>query len=213
LYTGRVCYQGGYFSIFSTHTNHASNQYIMKTLYTPEKSGAFVVHGNITLISGQHNATYQKMHALIVELALAGPVKVLIGGNLYDHYGINYALAAATSHYEYILDTHIRLSRAETCYQMVELLNQTPADQTPSLVLDLLAPFHDESVPEREIDQLLFEAILELRRLNQRAKVVVSAYPGKNRPRLLTVLENVFDQIEQPRVLPLQPILQQALIG
>jgi len=185
----------------------------MEALYTPEESGAFVVHGHPILISGQRNATYQKMHALIVELALAGPVKVLIGGNHYDHYGINYALAAASSHYEYILDTHIHLSRAETCYQMVELLNQTPADQTPSLVLDLLAPFHDESVPEREINQLLFEAILELRRLNQRAKVVVSASPGKNRPRLLTVLENVFDQIEQPRVFPLQLVLQQALIG
>ena len=38
-----------------------------------------------------------------VELALAGPVKVLIGGNRYDHYQVNYALAAATPCYEQVL--------------------------------------------------------------------------------------------------------------
>lgn len=185
----------------------------MKVLPTPYKSRAFFDHGHIALITGQRSDTHHRLHALIVDLALAGPVKVLIGGNRYDHYGINYALAAATSHYEYILDAHIRLSRAETCYQMVELLNQTQADRIPSLVLDLLTPFHDESVPEREINQLLFEAILELRRLSQGALVAVSAYAGQNRPRLLKVLENALDQVEQPRVFLPQPTLQQALIG
>lgn len=185
----------------------------MKKSLKTDSSRVFVVHSHITLVTGQRSHTYQRMQALIVELALVNPVKVLIGGNRYDHYGINYALAAATSHYEYILDAHIRLSRAETCYQMVELLKRTPADQTPSLVLDLLAPFQDKSVPEREINQLLFEAILELRRLSQGAMVTVSANVGKNRPRLLKVLENVFDQVELPTVFLPQPISQQVLIG
>ncbi|MGD8406668.1 MAG: hypothetical protein PVJ21_23630 [Anaerolineales bacterium] len=186
---------------------------MMTALHTPEESGTFVVHEHITLINGQQNVTYQKMHALIVELALTGPIKVLIGRNRYDHYRINYALAAATSHYEYILGSHIRLSRAETCYQMVELLKQTPADPIPNLILDLLAPFHDESVSEREIDQLLFEAILELRRLNRRAMVTVSAHAGKNRPRLIKVLEKAFDQVEQPWVYQPQSMPQQVLVG
>jgi hypothetical protein len=204
---------GRFLSIFPARTNHAKNRQIMTALRIPEASWDFIVPGHITLISGQRNATYKKMHASIVELALAGPVRVLIGGNRYDHYGINYAVAAATSHYEYILDAHIRLSRAETCYQMVELLKQIPADRTPSLVLDLLAPFHDESVPEREINQLLFEAILELRRLSHEATVTVSAQAGQNRPRLLKVLENAFSQVEQPQVFQPQPIPQQVLIG
>jgi hypothetical protein len=185
----------------------------MTALHTPEESGTFVVHEPITLISGKRNAANKKMHALIVEFALESPVRILIGGNRYDHYGINYALAAATAHYEYILDAHIRLSRAETCYQMVELLKQTPADPIPSLILDLLAPFHDESVPEREINQLLFEAILELRRLSRGAMIAVSAHAGKNRPRLLKVLENTFNQVEQLRVSLPQPVPKQVLIG
>jgi hypothetical protein len=169
--------------------------------------------GIITLVTGPRCDTQRRMHARIVELALAGPVKVLIGGNRYDHYGINYALAAATSHYEYVLDNHVHLSRAETCYQMVELLSQTQADPVPCLVMDLLTTFYDEAVPEREIHQLLFEAILELRRLSRAAAVVASAHPEENRPRLLKVIKNAVDRVEGPQVSSLQPIQQQRLIG
>ncbi len=185
----------------------------MKESLKPGASIVSGVHNYITLVTGQRSYTNQRMQALIVELALEGPVKVLIGGNRYDHYGINYALATATSRYEHILEENLQLSRAETCYQMVELLNQTLADQTPSLVLDLLTPFQDESVPEREINQLLFEVILELRRLSRDAAVVVSAHTGQDRPRLLKVLENAVDRVECPPVYPLQPILQQSLVG
>ena len=152
------------------------------------------------------------MHTLIVELALAGPVKVLIGGRYYDHYRVNYALAAISPYYEHILDTHIHLSRAETCYQMVELLSQTEADMVPSLVLDLLTPFYDESIPDGEINQLLFEAILALKRLSQSTAITVSAHSGGNRPHLLKVLENALDRVEYPQVNPPQPVLQQGLI-
>jgi len=185
----------------------------MKTSLKTDLSRVFVIHHQIVLVTGQRSYTHQRMQALIVELALAGPVKLLIGGNRYDHYGINYALATATSHYEYILDSHIRLSRAETCYQMVELLNQTPADQTPSLILDLLMPFQDESVPEPEINQLLFKAILELRRLSRDATVLVSANKSQDRPRLLKVLEHAVDRIERPPVYSSQPILQPSFVG
>jgi hypothetical protein len=153
------------------------------------------------------------MHALIVELALAGPVKVLIGGNRYDHYRINYALAAATPCYEQVLQDHIRLSRAETCYQMVALLAGTQADPVPTLVLDLLATFYDEGVPEREVNQLLFEAVLELRRLSRGAPVAVSAHAGQDRPRLLKVLERAVDRIEGPQAPAFQFNRQPGLIG
>lgn len=185
----------------------------MKKSLKPDTSRVFVIRPQIKLVTGQSSYTHQRMQALIVEMALVGPVKVLIGGNRYDHYGINYALAASTSCYEYILGAHIRLSRAETCYQMVELLKQTPADQTPNLVLDLLMPFQDESVPDSEINQLLFEAILELRRLSQGAMVAVSAQEGKNRPHLLNVLEHALDRIELSAVRPFQPIPQHSYVG
>ena len=169
--------------------------------------------GITTLITGQRSYTHQRMHTLIVELALAGPVKVLIGGNRYDHYRINYALAAATPLYEYILAHHIHLSRAETCYQIVELLTQTQADPAPCLVLDLLTTFYDGGISEREIAQLLFETILQLRRLSRETAVTVSAYTEEKRPQLLKAIESAADQVERPPAPSFQPIRQPVLIG
>ena len=156
----------------------------------------------MTLITGQRNDTNQQMHLLIVEMALAGPVKVLICGNRYNHYEVNYALAATTGDYKRILAENIRLSRAETCYQMVELLHKVQADSTPVLALDFLSTFYEESLPEREIDQLLFEALLQLRRINQQAAVIISAHLGQKRLRLLKALENTVDRVEAPRFEP-----------
>lgn len=167
---------------------------------------------SITLVTGERGYTRQRMHTLIVQLALAGPVKLLIGGNRYNHYGVNYAIAAATPNYERILDEHIFLSRAETCYQMVELLIQTEADQTPVLVMDLLASFYDESARDREVNQLLFEAITHLRRLRKLAAVVVSAHPRDSRPRLLKVLAKAADHIETPPTQPPAPIRQHSYL-
>jgi len=166
----------------------------------------------ITLITGERAFTRQRMHALIVALALENPVRLLIGGNRYNHYGINYAIAAASPHYEQILNEHIFLSRAETCYQMVELLIQTKAAPNPTLVLDLLTTFYDESAPDREVNQLLFDAILQLRRLSQQAPVVVSAHSGQNRPRLLKALVNTADQVEYPVLPPPEPRQQYSFI-
>jgi hypothetical protein len=176
----------------------------------PQREGK---KGNITLIAGHRGYTHQRMHALIVELALEGPVRVLIGGNRYDHYRINYALAAATPLYEYILAHHLHLSRAETCYQMVELLTQTQAGPAPCLILDLLTTFYDEGIPEREIDQLLFETILQLRRLSRGATVTVSAHAEEKRPQLLKVIENAADLVERPPAPSFQPLRQPILIG
>lgn len=148
------------------------------------------------------------MHTRIVKFALNGPITLLIGGNRYDHYGINYAIAAATSQYEYILDKHIFLSRAETCYQMVELLAQTQTAQGPILILDLLKTFYDESIHDREIHQLLFEAILALRRFSQKVPVVVSAHPGRKRSWMLKVLKNAVHQVERLAPRPSQSTCQ-----
>ncbi|MCJ7550699.1 MAG: hypothetical protein MUQ30_13580, partial [Anaerolineae bacterium] len=71
----------------------------------------------------------------------------------------------------------IRLSRAFTCYQMVELLADTPADGMPTLVIDLLATFYDDNVQLTESQRLLFVCIPHLQRLSQFAPVVVSAKP------------------------------------
>jgi hypothetical protein len=91
----------------------------------------------------------------------------------------------------------MQLARAFTCYQMVALLNQTPAQPLPTLVLDLLATFYDESVPGVESRRLLQACILQLQRLNAQAPVAISVRSGSpgNRPELLDALQSAASQV------------------
>lgn len=168
--------------------------------------------GNITLITGDRAFISHRTQQLIVSIALNTPVKLLIEGNRYDHYAINYAIASASSDYEHIMRQNIFLSRAETCYQMLELLIQTRADQKPTIILDLLASFYDEGVSDREINQLMVESIMQIRRLSQKAPVMISARPDKKRPSLFNVLKNLAHHVEYPPVPKPNPVTQYRLI-
>ncbi|MEK6255908.1 MAG: hypothetical protein N2C13_01150 [Chloroflexota bacterium] len=129
------------------------------------------------------------MHDLIIEQALLGPVRVLIGGNRFDLYSIAYALAVQVGDgFYHILENHITLSRAEICPQMVELLANTETKPVTTLVSDLLTPFYEEGFPDSEVDNLLFESILELRRMSTQATVIVSAHSEPHRERLFHAL-------------------------
>ena len=152
--------------------------------------------GRFYLITGSRAITYHRMQALVVQGALRGRVRLLIAGNRFGVYDIAYQLATMTGDYWDILENQISLSRAETYYQVVELLRVARTSPTLTLVSDLLVTFEDESVPEMEIDQLLFEAILALRRMRDEAPVVVSAHPGQERPRLFNALAKAADEIE-----------------
>ena len=108
---------------------------------------------------------------------------------------------------------HIFLSRAETCFQMVELLIQTRADEKPTIILDLLATFYDDSVPDREINDLMAEATAQLRRLSQQAPMVISSRPNESRPALIHVLAKLAQRIETPPAPTSDdPVLQNRLI-
>lgn len=115
---------------------------------------------------------------LMARLALAGPLRVLDGGNCINIYPLARALRRQTTRLEPAL-RNVRLSRAFTCYQMLALLAETPAGGPPTLVLDLLDTFYDESVPLYETRRLLELALRELRRLAAAAPLVVSARPPK----------------------------------
>ena len=143
---------------------------------------------NLTLITGQRSETRQRMFALLIDTALHEPVRVLLGGNHFPVYEINYALAAQTRDYHALLQEGITLSRAETGYQIVELLRQTESAPTVTLASDLLTPLMDEGLNEKEAGELLFESILELRRLAKVGKVYVSAHAPQPRPHLLLAL-------------------------
>jgi hypothetical protein len=72
--------------------------------------------------------------------------------------------------------SRLRLSRAFTCFQLAELIENTPSGAEPLFVLDLLATFYDESVPLRDSERLLATTLMHLKRLASEAPVIVGAH-------------------------------------
>lgn len=149
------------------------------------------------------------MLELLAHLALRGALRVLDGGNSFNVYqcglAIGRLLGGQTANLPVILE-RISLARAFTCYQMETLLKETPTQTVPTLVLDLLSTFYDESVAASESRRLLHRCLLHLKRLNRMAPVAISAYPASNgsRPELLQDLRATAHQtweLEEPVLL------------
>ncbi len=113
---------------------------------------------------------------LAAVIALEGPLRALDGGNCINIYPLARALRRRTSRLQQALG-NVHLARAFTCYQMLALLADTPASPAPTLVLDLLCTFYDESVPLQESRRLLDAAIRELLRLRAGGPLAVSVRP------------------------------------
>jgi len=144
--------------------------------------------------------------SMAARLALAGAVRVLDCGNCFNVYTVTQALHQRTMDTTTALK-RISVARAFTCYQVTTLLESTPQDSTPTLVLDLLATFHDESVSFGERRRLLDRNVVALRRLSQQGSVLVSIHPegshdpksslpgGQTDDEFTEILEEAADQV------------------
>ena len=131
--------------------------------------------GQIGLVVGPR-AERTMMLELSAHLALRGPVRVLDGGNSYNALYVARYIRRHTAQLNEMLN-RITVARAFTCYQVVSLLQQTAVSPHPTLILDLLSTFYDESVDLREAHRLLREAVSQLHRLRRLAPVIISLRP------------------------------------
>jgi len=140
----------------------------------------------------------QLLLELVARIAWRAPLRVLDGGNCFNAYIVARQLARYTPDVEEAL-RRIQVARAFTCYQVLTLLTDTPADGMPTLVLHMLDTFYDESVSLRERQRLLTHSIRELRRLSQRSSIGVSVrLPRVDLPEteiLFQTLEEAADQL------------------
>ena len=152
----------------------------------------------------------------VASLAWHGPLRILDGGNSFNVYHVARHLERRRpAHAEeidlYTILANIQVARAFTCYQVVALLSDTPATPAPTLVLDMLATFADETVPFAERRRLLSACLLELHRLSRLAPLGVSVrLPRVEKPestRLLAILEDAADQVYRYEL----PVLQSPL--
>jgi hypothetical protein len=70
------------------------------------------------------------------------------------------------------------VTRAFTCYQVLSLLEGTPALPAPFVILDLLNTFYDEAVQGGERKRLLQVCIRHLHRLARYSGGVISLHPA-----------------------------------
>ncbi|HVM72866.1 MAG TPA: hypothetical protein VMT91_13975 [Anaerolineales bacterium] len=108
----------------------------------------------------------------IARFAGSGRVTVLDGGNRFNAYTV---ARAARGRSDVLARIHV--ARAFTCFQALALLEGTPADSGPFVLLDLLRTFYDESVPPAERKRLLRLCLAQLRRLEASSGGLVSVHP------------------------------------
>jgi len=146
--------------------------------------------GQLWLVITPHGFN-EILNEFTARLASRGSVRVLDGGNCFNAYQVSrilaHSLSSASSgskpgHQPSDLHTaleRIHVARAFTCYQVHTLLAETPCSPHPTLVLDLLSTFYDESVTLNESQRLVNDCLYHLRRLSEKAPVVVSTRPHK----------------------------------
>jgi hypothetical protein len=123
------------------------------------------------------HAASQTMITLAAHLAFRGPLRVLDGGNRFNAFLAARCLRSiGAPELEQTLE-NIRVARAFTCYQMTVMLEQTPPHPLPTLIIDLLDTFYDESAPLPERRRLARRCAQRLQILGKHAPVVVSLRP------------------------------------
>ncbi len=159
------------------------------------------------------HAARLQMLALAARLARRGALQVVDAGNRFNAYDVaRFLREEQADGFREALD-RIRVARAFTPYQALALLEVTNSGPFPTLVLDLLNTFYDESLPHAERRRLLLRCMTHLRRLSQEAVVVVSVRPPPppqpDPQGLLDIVQEAADQslLFEELAPPIQPTL------
>jgi hypothetical protein len=142
-------------------------------------------------------AASQTMLEFAARLAIYTPLRVLDGGNRFNAREVARLLRYLNAPDLYQALGGIQVRRAFTCYQMTTLLEDTPPSIQPSLVVDLLDTFYDESAPLLERRNLVKRCMRQLRNLSSLAPTVASVRPPRpsqaDPTGLLEIVQNASD--------------------
>jgi len=154
-----------------------------------------VLKPNSLIVLIAPHAARDEASRLAAELALHGPLTVLDGGNRFQPYRITRLLRQRRVDI-ITVSRRLFIRRAFTCYQMLALLENTPALRQPYLILDLLAGFYDEQVKDTQAHRLLERCLEQVLRLGQLAPVVISLAPAPS-PERSFLVERVCNRADQ----------------
>jgi hypothetical protein len=144
--------------------------------------------------------------ALIAAAALRGPLFIIAGSDRLPSYSLAHLIRLHTTEVERAL-SRVRLARAFSCYQLLDLLESTRADGVPILVLDFLHNFLDPDIPMPVRLRTLRACCEQLRRLSLHVPVTVftAQKEGPEYEAFSAPLIAAADEI-------LQPVIEEPLI-
>jgi hypothetical protein len=141
----------------------------------------------------------RKAVAWITAAALRGPVSIIAASEWLPSYSVARAVRQDTVDVERVLG-NVRLARAFTCYQLLDLLDSTRGDGTPVLALDFLHTFFSPDIPLPVRIRTLQACCRNLRRLSLRQPVTVFAVQETDRDYEIfyALLSASVDEVLQP---------------
>ncbi len=170
----------------------------------------------LTLLWGSTTPTRTLLGALTMLAARGLSVRVFDGGNSFDGYFVARLARRLAPNLPAVMG-RIRLSRAFTCFQLAELIENALPEPEPLFSLDFLATFYDESVPLRDSERLLSTTLAHLKRLAAAGPVIIGAQEPrslvKERWSLLDQLQAAADGAWLLRPPETQPPLQPRLFA
>jgi hypothetical protein len=148
--------------------------------------------GWIYLFQGERKVLRSAMQELVDRFAMQEAVQVIVGGNWISFDGLPLLLGERAGSLYEILD-NISVSRAETCYQMVDTLQALQPSAAPLIITDMLTSFYEKDLTEQEVGMLLKKCLDRIKYLSLFAPVLIDADGDAARPQLLARLEDCAD--------------------
>jgi|SRR3990172_4450984 hypothetical protein len=149
--------------------------------------------GLVYLFQGDKEVLHDAIQEFINRLGMRGAVQVIVGGNRISFDHLPLILGEKIGNVYEIMD-RILVSRAETCYQMQDVLKALESSQMPIVITDMLESFYEEDLTSKEVTLLLKKCIMHIHRLSETAPVVISAMGDPSRPNLLELIERNSDE-------------------
>ena len=113
---------------------------------------------------------------IIAKFAQAEPVMVLDGGNSFNSYRIAHLVRLRGLGHKLAL-ANIQVARAFSCQQMLALLEKTPTDGSPKVILNFLSTFSDDGLDVAERSHIFTQCLDRMRSLSRSAQVFISVCP------------------------------------
>jgi hypothetical protein len=130
------------------------------------------------------------MEEIMIRFALRGRVDIVTGGNWVSFDRLPLLLHEGQEAVYEILD-RIQVSRAETPYQMVDVLTWLKPSSTPLIIPDMLDAFDDDDLTEQEANLLLQKCISRIDVLRSTAPILISINTLHKRDSLVNLLEEL----------------------